>query len=478
MVDDIHSAVDISNLIKSRKISCTEVLDDCIQKIESKNKSINAFSYTDYEYAKKKAAIADSKLMSGDAKGHFFGIPTAAKDFFPSIPGWPTTYGGVKCLSKIISTSYNLYTLSMVNSGAIFVGRTNSPSFGFRGTTDNKMFGATSTPFKPGYNSGGSSGGSGAAVGANILKIAEGSDAGGSIRVPAAWCNSYGFKASAGTIPVSSKPNVYNTMNPYCFDGCITQTVKDSAYCLQLLSKYDPYDPTCIDFGKRDFISALNNSIKGKKVAYTSNFGIFPVDSEIINITRASAMRLKEAGAEVEEVDFKFNYSAYELSELWCRCIMINTMEIFENFKKQGIDMLKDHRDELPEQLIFWLEDTYKRTYLDLQRDQVMKSDIFIGIQKVFNEYDYIISPVTICHPVKNTDNTVGPSEYMGQKIDPLLGFALTFFYNLTGHPACSIPAGMSVDGFPVGMQIASKLHHDEELIAISSTFEKIQPWC
>ena len=196
-VNEQASAVDLAADIKAKNVSPVEVMEDCIATIEARNPSINAFTYTAFDEARAKASEAEKILMRGDAAGAFFGIPTAAKDFLPGVPGWPGTTGGVKALAHLKDSGYGCFTKAMVDEGAILVGKTNSPSFAFRGTCDNKMFGPTSTPFKVGYNSGGSSGGSAAAVGDGILLVAEGTDGGGSIRIPAAWCGCYGYKASS-----------------------------------------------------------------------------------------------------------------------------------------------------------------------------------------------------------------------------------------------------------------------------------------
>ena len=146
-VNEHLSAVDLAADIKAKGISPVEVMDDCIAAIEARNPSINAFTYTAFDEARAKAIEAEKVLMRGDADGAFFGIPTAAKDFLPGVPGWPGTTGGVKALSHQKDPGYGCFTKAMVDEGAILVGKTNAPSFAFRGTSDNKMFGATSTPF-------------------------------------------------------------------------------------------------------------------------------------------------------------------------------------------------------------------------------------------------------------------------------------------------------------------------------------------
>lgn len=473
------SAVDLATDIKAKKISPVEVMDDCIAAIEARNPSINAFTYTAFDEAREKAAEAEKALMRGDAEGAFFGIPTAAKDFLPGVPGWPGTTGGVKALSHMKDQGYGSFTKAMVDGGAILVGKTNSPSFAFRGTCDNKMFGATSTPFKVGYNSGGSSGGSAAAVGDGILLVAEGTDGGGSIRIPAAWCGCFGYKASVGTIPAAVRPNAFSLTHPWTWDGSISRTVKDSAHVLQAMAGFDPFDPVSIDWGKRDFVAALGKPLAGWRIGFTPDFGIFPVDPEIKSMVAAAAQRFEEAGATVEPVEFGIARSHFELAEAWCRLISISGMESVEAIKAGGIDLLKDHVEDLPAEFVYWINDTYRRGYVDYNNDDMIRTEIYDALQTAFQTYDLIVSPVTACHPVPNDSNrnTLGPTELNGERIEPLIGWCLTYFCNFAGHPAASIPAGLSKDGFPVGMQIIGRRWADEDVLAASAAFESIQPW-
>ncbi|MEG0990943.1 amidase [Gordonibacter sp.] len=473
------SAVDLSASVKGREISPVEVMETCIEMIERRGPSINAFTYTAFEEARAKAAEAEHVLMRGDAQGAFFGVPTAAKDFLPGVPGWPGTSGGVRALAHQIDKYYGTYTKALTFEGAILVGKTNAPSFAFSGTCDNKMFGPTSTPFNVKYNSGGSSGGSAAAVGDGILLVAEGTDGGGSIRIPSAWCGCYGYKAAAGTIGGAPRPNAYSTSHPFCWDGSISRTVKDAAYALQAMAGYDPFDPFSIDWGKRDFVKALDSSLEGWRIGFTPDFGIFPVDSEIAEIVEAAARRFEEAGAIVERVEFDIKRSHFELAEAWCRLISISGMEAVEAVKESGIDLLKDHADDLPTDFVYWINDTYRRGYRDYNRDDIIRTEIFDAMTAAFGSYDLIVSPTTACHPVPNDTggSTVGPHEINSEKVEPLIGWCLTYFCNFTGHPAASIPAGLSRDGFPVGMQLIGRRFSDEDVLAASAAFERIQPW-
>ena len=348
-----------------------------------------------------------------------------------------------------------------------------------RGTCDNYLYGPTSNPFDTRYNSGGSSGGSAAAVADGMLPIAEGSDGGGSIRIPSSWCGCFGYKASVGTIPSICRPDGWTATHPYCFNGAITRTVADSALMLNYMARYNPRDPLSLNHGKRDFLELMKKPIRNWKIGFTTDFDIFPVDPEIAEIVRAAAWKLEAAGAIVEPVHFRFRHTQNDFAELWCRSISIDTAIDMELWKKEGLDLVKDHRDELPEEFIYWNELALRSTVMDYRYFNELRTEILDALEDVFEKYDIIVSPVTVCPPVRNaTDgNTRGPSEMNGVKLEPLIGFCETYLSNFTGNPAASVPAGLTRSGLPVGMQIIGKKFRDEDVFAVAKTFEDIAPW-
>ena len=477
--EEYLSAVDLANDIKVKKVSPVEVLEETIDMIEKRNASLNAFTYTDYEGAREAAKAAEKKLMDGEAEGDFFGVPSAVKDFQQSIPGYPWTMGGVKAVSHLKDERWGLYAKSLRDEGALFVGKTNSPSFAFSGTCDNKMFGPTSTPFKIGHNSGGSSGGSAAAVGDGILQIAHATDGGGSIRIPAAWCGVYGFKASIGTISTAPRPNAWALTPCHAWEGTVSRTVKDAAYALQAMSGYDPFDPNSHEMTEKNYRAAIEGSMKGWKIAYTPDWGIFPVEKEVQEIVDDAVRVFEQAGATVEMFDPGIGRSAFDLAETWCRIVSVEALQSIEGFKERGIDLLKDFPEDLPRWLVYWQSIVGAQTVREFCHDQSIRTEIFDMMQGAFQKYDLIISPTTTCTPVKNdhANLTPGPAEVNGIKVEPLIGFCETFFCNFSGNPAASIPAGLTSESLPVGMQIIGKRFHDEDVLTASAAFEKHQPW-
>ena len=211
MLDDADfayvSATELARRVRDREVSPTELVDACAARIEERNPSLNAFVFTDVDGAREAAREAERALADGSAIGPLHGVPTAIKDLFDFKPGWPATFGGVRALADFSLDAYCVFAERVEKAGAIIVGKTNSPVMGFRGTCDNPLFGATANPFDTSRNPGGSSGGSAAAVADGLVPFAEGTDGGGSIRIPAAWCGLYGYKASFGRVPSVVRPN-------------------------------------------------------------------------------------------------------------------------------------------------------------------------------------------------------------------------------------------------------------------------------
>lgn len=472
------SGVELGREVSEGHITPTEVIEFFAERIEKRNPGINAFVYTKFDDARAEAKKLEARMARGEDVGPLAGVPVGLKDFLPSKKGWTNSHGGVKSLIRVDEADSVFYD-SAVRAGAIAVGKTNAPAFAFRGTCDNKLYGPTRNPFNTEYNSGGSSGGSAAAVADGLVPISEGSDGGGSIRIPSAWCSCFGFKASVGTIPSVCRPDGWMATHPYCFNGAITRTVLDSAVMMNYMAYHDPRDPLSLDRGKRDFTELMKKPIKGLKIAFTADFDIFTVDPEVAGIVEAAAHRLEEAGAIVEQVHFGFKHSQNDFANLWCRSICIDTAIDMELWKKEGFDLVRDHRDELPEEFIYWNEEALRSSIMDYRYFNELRTEILDEQENIFEKYDIIISPVTICPPVKNASdgNTKGPEMMNGQRIEPLIGFCETFFENFAGNPAASVPAGLTATGLPVGMQIIGKKFLDEDVFAAAHAFEEISPW-
>jgi amidase/aspartyl-tRNA(Asn)/glutamyl-tRNA(Gln) amidotransferase subunit A len=477
---DKLSATETALAIRERQVSATEVMEAAIKRIETADPKLNAFVYTSFDEALDSAESADLAVARGDKLGPFHGVPTAMKDLFDFKPGWPSTLGGIPQLKENIADNKCGFVDRMESAGAIFVGKTNSPAMGFRGTTDNVAFGPTSNPFDVTRNAGGSSGGSAAAVASGMLPLAEGTDGGGSIRIPAAWTNTVGFRASAGRTPSLVRPNAFANTLPYLFEGTITRTVNDAIVALGVLQGAHPGDPNCHDM-VNDFSDAGLRGIKGMRIGYSPNLDVFPVEAEVSNVVSEAVKAFELAGAHVEEIKIGLNRDQREYSDVWCRLFVPIMRHSFDAIKESGLDLLSaEHRHGLSPDLLDWVERVgpgYSAD--DLFRDLSVRTEVFDAYQSVFGKYDLIISPTVTAMPVKNaTDgNTKGPSQINGIDIDPLIGWCPTFLTNFTGHPSVSVPAGLGASGLPVGLHIVGRRQADGDVLAAAAAFERLRPW-
>jgi amidase len=473
------SAAATASLIRRRAISPVEVMEDAIGRIEARNPSLNALVYTAFDEARARAREAEKAVLAGEPLGPLHGVPVAIKDLFDFKPGWPATLGGIRALKNFTVNASCVFADRIERrGGAIVVGKTNSPTMGFRGTCDNYLFGCTRNPFDTTRNSGGSSGGSAAAVADGLLSLAEGTDAGGSIRIPSAWCGVFGYKASFGRVPVVARPNAFATTTPFVFEGPITRNVEDSALAMSVLAGYDPGDPLALD-ETLDFTAALRRSIRGVRIAYSPNLDVFPVEPEVAEVVSQAVRAFEEAGAHVDIVKIGLRQSQRELSDLWSRLMMPLNVSALEGLAADGYDMFGEHRADLPPQYLALVERYRGMTVRELHADQIARSEVHDAIQAVFATYDLLVTPTVACLPVKNAmdGNTVGPSEVAGEAVDPLIGWCLTYPFNFTGHPAASAPAGLSREGLPVGMQIVGRRYADLDVLTASAVFERIRPW-
>jgi amidase/aspartyl-tRNA(Asn)/glutamyl-tRNA(Gln) amidotransferase subunit A len=472
------SAAELARRIRNRELSAVEVVDAAIERIEARDASLNAFVHRGFDEARERARAADGALAAGEAIGPLHGVPTAIKDLFEYKVGWPTTWGGIPALRENIAEFNTIWTERMEAAGAIIVGATNSPVMGFRGVCDNPLFGATRNPFDLSRNPGGSSGGAAAAVADGMLPFAEATDGGGSIRIPAAWCNLFGYKHSFGRVPVILRPNMVAGLSPFVFDGVVTRTVEDAALALTALSGPDPRDPLSFRFAD-DPLAAIRRSVRGMRIAYTPDMGGIPVDPAVAAVVEEALRALEAAGAHVEPVELQMPADQLELSHLWSRLITPLNLDGIESLKAVGIDLLGEHRDELPPAYVEWMEQGLAASARDVARDQALRTGVFDAIQTAFADHDLLVSPTVAALPVENAEvagETVGPTEINGIEVDPLIGWCLTYALNFTGHPAASVPAGLA-DGLPVGMQIVGRLGADVDVLAASAVLERVRPW-
>jgi aspartyl-tRNA(Asn)/glutamyl-tRNA(Gln) amidotransferase subunit A len=470
--------VELAARIRRRDLSPVEVVEAFLERIEARNGELNAYVTVLGEEAREAARGAERAVGSGGPLGPLHGVPVAIKDLFDYKAGVRNTYG-LKPMASYVADRDATYVRRLEEAGAIVLGKTNTPEFGHRATTDNLIFGPTSTPFAPGKNAGGSSGGSAAAVAAGLAPMAQGTDGGGSIRIPASFCGVYGFKATFGRVAAATRPDAFLSHTPFTHSGPLSRTVEDAALMLGAMAGPDPRDPFSLPDDGADYLAATRRSIAGLRIAYNPNFDVFPVEEEVGALVGDAVRAFEAAGAHVEEAVVGLEHPQQELCAIWIRQVGVRYAEISENFKKNGVDLLGEHRGDLTPQLVQILETGQRMSALDYRLDEVVRSEVFDAVQDLFERYDLLVTPTLSVPPFDNAGdgNTLGPSQVNGEEVDPLLGWCLTYPINFTGHPAASVPAGLTDDGLPVGMQIVGRRFADDVVLAASAAFERVRPW-
>jgi amidase/aspartyl-tRNA(Asn)/glutamyl-tRNA(Gln) amidotransferase subunit A len=273
------------------------------------------------------------------------------------------------------------------------------------------------------------------------------------------------------------RPNAFGGETPFVFEGPISRTVEDAALALNVLAGYDSRDPFSFET-REDFLVSMRRSIKGWRIAYTPDFGVFPIDPAIRKVVGEAVRAFAEAGAEVEEVKFGLKRSQSELSDAWTRLMMPLNIGALEGMKASGLDLWGDHRDDFPPDYIERIEKGRALSAMDIVHDQAIRSEVYDAIEGVLSKYDLIVSPTLAAMPVDNASDgdTKGPSHVDGVAVDPLIGWCLTYLTNFSGHPSASIPAGLS-NGLPVGMHLIGRRYGDGDVLAAAAAFERVRPW-
>lgn len=454
------SASQIGAMVNSKVISPVESVEYAIKKIEESNKEINAFVDLHFEDALREARKLESDICRGkEEKRCFNGVPFALKDFLDSKPGWEHTYGGVMSMKRK-DTEYSEFCRAMESMGGIAIGKTNSPAFGFSGICWNKTFGATKNPHDTKYNSGGSSGGSAAAVAAGMVPIAEGGDAGGSIRIPAAWCGVYGFKPSAGVIPNVCRPDAWSATHPYCTNFGITSNMEDTEILYLAMKGYDPRDPLSVPYTRGNIHCADT-----LRIGYSLDMGgLFKVTPEVERAFSDALKTIGELGFRLEPVDMKCRSNLEELTSAWCQGLAIDSAIQFHDEKRTP--------EDAPESFLKVVAAARNMTIMDYSRFHKVRTNAFDMQQDVFRNYEILITPVTCCQPVLNGGNEFGPGSIGDQSLNELIGFAETFVWNMSGNPAMALPFG-ELESMPFAIQIVAPRFEDEQLLNFARVLDK-----
>lgn len=465
------SVTEMGRLLRARDVSSVELVTAHLDRIARHDDALGAYVTVCGDAALAAARDADAALASGNDSGPLQGIPIAVKDE-AGIAGVAGTFG-CRALRDRIVGSDAVHVARLRRAGAVVLGTTNMPELGHRGTTDNLLRGPTSNPFRPGFNAGGSSGGSAAAVAAGMAAVAHGSDGGGSVRIPAAMCGVVGLNGTHGRVPRATRPDAFHSRANLLFDGVLARTVADAATTLAVMAGHDPRDPHSIPAPMPDLAESLGGDVAGLRVAFSPDFGGFPVERAVVGAVRGAADRLATAGAGVSETPFRFEDGHAAITDVWLSGTAVLFAALARQLAAGGAPL-----DDVDPEVGRLIERGRGRAAVDAKLDDVVRSRVLDTLNAVFERHDAIVAPAVGVVGVPNaTDgHTLGPTSVDGQPVDPLLGWVLTAPVNFCGYPSACVPAGW-VDELPIGVQIVAPHGREDVCVRIAAALERSAPW-
>jgi len=449
------SAVEMAALIRAKKLSAREALAGHLKQIERVNPKVNAIVTLDAETASAAAAKADEKQARGEALGPLHGLPVAHKDLL-NTKGLRTTFGSPLYRDNV-PTHDDIVVERMRRAGAILVGKTNTPEFGAGSQTFNTIFGATHNPYDLTKTCGGSSGGAAVALACGMVPVASGSDTGGSLRNPAAFCNVVGFRPSVGRVPNPTAALGWSTLSTA---GCLGRSVADLALALSTIAGPDPDSPLSIDEPGQLFARPLGRSFKGVRVAWFKDLGGVPFDPRVRAVVDAQRTTFEGLGCSVEQVepDFSPAETSFRILRAW------------ENSARYGA-MLQQHPEAFKDTLTGEIQEGLKLSGQDLARAESARSLLWRRFQSFLVKYEYFILPTTQLPPFDV--DTPYPTQIAGVHFDNYIDWMKSCWYiSATGNPAASVPAGFTPEGVPVGLQIVSRAKQDFSVLQLAYAFE------
>jgi Asp-tRNA(Asn)/Glu-tRNA(Gln) amidotransferase A subunit family amidase len=454
-------ATELAERIRSRGVSPVEVVDAYLEQIDRVNPAVNAICIPLHEWGREQAKEAEAAVMRGNELGPLHGVPIVFKDFTVT-KGIETTFGSLVYKGNVPDKDAIVVERARA-AGAIMIGKSQTPEFALSGFTRNKVFGATRNPWDLTRTPGGSSGGSAAAVAAAMTPLAEGTDAGGSVRVPASCTGVYGLKPHFGRVPCEIFDSYYDTLLTF---GPLTWTVRDAALLLNAWAGPDERDPSSLPATGEDYVAALEGDVRGLRVAYSRDFG-YLVHPEVEAVTDEGVKVLENIGCQVDEIALGGWHDAHwSWNTLWAATAA-----------GQLGHLLPQHEDILMAGTIDMISKGLALSAEELERAQRVRSRFYDTIRAVLDGHDVLVTPTLVIPPPSVESFSLGPEVVNDTQVDPYAGWQFTWHFNLTGHPAASTPAGFTPGGLPVGMQIVGRPFADDTVLRLSARFEEAAPW-
>lgn len=459
-------AVALSKRIHSKQVSCREVMTAYLDHIERLNPKVNAIvSLQDREDLLKQADLRDAQLSRGESLGWMHGLPHAVKDL-AATRGIRTTWGSP--LTDTVPDEDEIFVERLRKSGAILIGKTNAPEFGFGSQTYNGVFGTTLNAYDQTKTAGGSSGGAAVSLALRMVPVADGSDMMGSLRNPAAFNNVIGFRPSFGRVPSGPDPELY--LGQLSTDGPMGRSVADVAMLLSIMAGHDPRAPLSLDEDPRVFTLPLAREFKGTRLGWLGDLGgHLPIEAGILELGRGSFKAFESIGCAVEDAAL-----GYPPERLWDTWLTLRHWLTASGMAELYNDPTR--RARLKPEIQWEIEGGLKLTAQQVHAASKARSDWYRALAKLFEKYDYLLLPTAQVFPF---DATVHWPKAIG-------GVAMDTYHrwmevvipgSLSGGPIIDLPVGFSPSGLPMGLQIIGRHLADFAVLQLAYAYEQATHW-
>jgi amidase len=444
------SATETRNRINAGEVSSAEVVDSSLTRIEDQDPSLNAFLTICGERARAEAHASDMRRRGGEPPRPLEGVPFAVKDLTDTA-GMRTTSGSLAFVDRIPAED-ELCVARLRRAGAILVGKTNTPEFGFGPRSGNRLRPAAANPFDPTKSAGGSSGGSASAVASGMVPLAHGTDFGGSVRTPASFCGIVGLRPTPGLIPSPGKSLAWNALSTH---GVLARGIDDAELMLSVMAGYDARDPLARPCRHAPH-NHIESEIAGLRISVSADLGCAPVSKEVRGAFATAVQSVARQFRRIEEATPDCSGAIKAFTTLRAAIV-----------RRQYGPMVADSAIELSEALIWNSRQGDGLTAEDILQAEQVRSRVYSSFITFFERHDALITPAAAVSPfaVEGGDILDIDGVSLGGPLDYL---AITFVVSLLGFPCLSIPAGIFESGCPFGLQITAPPYREDLLIALA----------
>ena len=458
------SALELSHAVRTRQLSCVELLGASLDRVEALNGRFNAIvSLRSRASLLEEAAGRDRELKAGVYRGWMHGFPHAVKDLADA-EGLPTTSGSLLFKDAVASRDA-IHVARIKAAGAIVIGKTNVPEFGLGSQTYNRVFGATLNAYDGVSTAGGSSGGAAAALALGMVPVADGSDLMGSLRNPAAFNNVIGFRPTVGLVP---QGDTFREELP-C-NGPMGRTVQDTAMLLSTMAGHHPGSPNSLHGDRSRFTQPLARDWRGTKVGWLGDFdGYLAMEDGLLALCEQALGGFRELGCEVDAADV-----GYPMDALWHTWLTYRHWLV----RARGLPLYQDPRirAQLKPELIWEVEGGASLTLDDLNQAIAARGEWHQALLRTFATYDFLVLPSTQAFPFPATQHW--PQEIAGRRMDTYHRWMeVVVPGTLSGGPVINVPAGFNEAGLPAGLQIIAPRHQDGKALQLAYAYEQATRW-